>query len=72
LLHVQVHHLERVGELAPWVDDVAHQGREDLVRLVDVLGLDLVEGADLGIEGGRPELLRVSSAAGTHSVRFAC
>jgi RHH-type transcriptional regulator, rel operon repressor / antitoxin RelB len=44
------------------VDDVAHEGREDLVGRVGVLDLDLVEPADLGIERRLPELLRVHLA----------
>ena len=50
-LHIQIDHLQRVvlDEFGAGLDDVAHQGLEDLAGLVGVLDLDLVEAADLGV-----------------------
>lgn len=57
-LDVQVAHAQRVvlDEIAAGLDQVAHQGGEDLVGFVDLVDLDLEQGAGIGVERGFPEL----------------
>src|SRR4029079_12278703 len=63
-LDIEIRHLESIvlNEVAARLDDVAHQGREDLVRLVGMVDLDLKERPRLGIERGLPKLVAVHLA----------
>jgi hypothetical protein len=55
-LDVQVPHIQRIlfDELAPALDILAHQRRENGFGLGQVLQVDLQERARLGVHGGRP------------------
>src|SRR5690349_4700859 len=63
-LNIEVADVQRVrlDELSARLDLVAHEGREDVVRLVGVLDLHLQERAALGIHGRLPELARIHLA----------
>src|SRR3546814_8478013 len=51
-----------LDEVAARLHDVAHQGREDVFRLVDMGNTNLQQGAHVGVQRRLPELLRVHFA----------
>ena len=51
-----------LDELAARLDHIAHEGREDILRVVDVPKLDSQQQARLWIERGLPELTGVHLA----------
>ena len=62
--HVQVRDVQRIlpDEVAPGLDDVAHEFGEDVVGLVEFGDFDAEQRADVGIERGFPELFGVHFA----------
>src|SRR3546814_1993369 len=70
---VEVGDLQRVvlDELAPRFDDIAHQGREDLVGGDRVLDPHLQQAARVGIDRGVPQLFGVHLAQALEALDLA-
>src|SRR5271166_369080 len=63
-LHVEVAHSQRIvfDEVAAWLDHIAHQRREDLIRRNSILDPHLEQTPGFRVDSGVPELLWIHLA----------